>query len=125
MERSVTAIIEQYILDEDRFPYSCLNGAANRAYVEGDPNLDYPLEPTWWHNGNFPHELKRAFFNYEDSDMVAGQLLQAYVARAKAAPTPRDRVGQPAGRCSLAEWRGRLRPPTGASGPRREESARR
>ena len=87
IERSVAAIIQKYVLDEDGFPYACLNGAANRAYVESDPDLDCPLEKTWWYNGCFPFELKKTFFNYEDSDMVAGELLQAYVARAQAAPT--------------------------------------
>jgi hypothetical protein len=90
IERSVAAIIPQYFLDDDGFPYACLNGATNRPYVDTDPELDYPLEKTWWYNGSFPYELKRTFFNYEDSDMVAGELLQVYVARARVAPTPEN-----------------------------------
>ncbi len=90
IEKSVAAIIPRYFLDEDGFPYACINGATNRPYQDSDPELDYPLERTWWYRGSFPYELKRTFLNYEDSDMMAGELLQAYVARARAAPTPEN-----------------------------------
>ncbi len=87
IEHSIAAIIEQYFRDPDSFFYCVVNGLTNRPYTDADPDLDYPLEKTWWANGGFPYELKRTFLNYEDSDMMAGEVLQAYLARAQANPT--------------------------------------
>ncbi|MBU4211240.1 MAG: hypothetical protein KKD33_01505, partial [Verrucomicrobia bacterium] len=92
MEQVIAAIIPQYFLDADELVYACINGATNKPYVDGDPDLDYPVEKMWCRNGAFPYELKRTFLNYEDVDMTTAELLQAYLAKASAQPTKENRA---------------------------------
>lgn len=39
IEKSVGAIISRYFLDEDGFPFACINGVTHRPYQDSDPEL--------------------------------------------------------------------------------------
>ncbi|MDP7134454.1 MAG: hypothetical protein QF437_28415 [Planctomycetota bacterium] len=85
MEEVISQIVEQYFVDEDGILIACINANTNRPFVDDDPEVrDIDLTKAWFANGALPHELKRTCLNYEDSDMATGELLMAYLARARA-----------------------------------------
>ena len=87
MEQTISRIVEQYFIDDDGLVLACLNARTNRPYADDDEEVrDLPLEQNWVYRGSFPREVKRTAMNYEDTDMTTGELLMAYLARAKVEP---------------------------------------
>jgi hypothetical protein len=85
---TLARIVEHYFVDADGLVLACLNARTNKPYVDDDPEVrDLPLEQNWVYRGAFPHEVKRTAMNYEDADMTTGELLMAYLARARVEPT--------------------------------------
>ena len=88
MEKNIAAVIEQYFIDDDGFVLACINARTHAPFADDDVELrDIPVHKTWYANGSFPYELKRTAMNYEDADMTAGELLMAYLVRARVRPT--------------------------------------
>jgi len=84
MERTIADIVEQYFIDADGFVLACINSRTNKPFADDDPEVcDLDINKTWVARGAFPYEVKRTALNYEDADMTAGELLMAYLARAR------------------------------------------
>ena len=84
MENTISRIVELNFIDEDGIMFACINARTNRPFEDDDPEIsDIDLNKAWFANGSFPYELKRTCLNYEDSDMATGELLMAYLARAR------------------------------------------
>lgn len=100
MAERISGVIDAFFVDADGFVLACINAETNKPFVDDDWQIrDLEAHATWYARGSFPFALKRTAMNYEDADMTTGELLMAFLARARAVPNceHRDAVERLAG----------------------------
>jgi len=88
MAATIARVVEDYFIDSDGLVLACINARTNAPFTDDDAEVrDMVFHKAWFANGSFPYEVKRTALNYEDADMTMGELLMAYLARARVAPS--------------------------------------
>ena len=88
MAERISGVIAAIFVDADGVVLACSNAQTNKPFVDDDWQIrDLEAHATWYARGSFPFALKRTAMHYEDADMTTGELLMAFLARARAVPT--------------------------------------